>query len=144
MDGVHSSIMKVRKLMLKRAKEDRECQRQRDLWQGTPHGTSPRKMKSQVGISRDGFTNETVDHFMGLGYNVLVIKTSLVEEVRACPPRMRLELEVCHVFKCTIGFYIYVAPQGRSWTIKNKGDGGYTNWCMGGNFERNGKYVTFF
>mmetsp|Transcript_72162 Transcript_72162/g.209005 ORF Transcript_72162/g.209005 Transcript_72162/m.209005 type:complete len:88 (+) Transcript_72162:373-636(+) len=43
----------------------------------------------------------------------------------------------------TKGFAIFVAPKGVQWTVTNRGDGGYTNWCFAGHFDRDGSTVTF-
>jgi len=43
-------------------------------------------------------------------------------------------------FNQTQGYNIYHFDSG---TINYHGDGTYVNWCFGGNYQRNGDFVTF-
>ncbi len=40
------------------------------------------------------------------------------------------------------GFYMYMSPITKTFTLDNQGDGGYINWAWGGYFTQNGGQIT--
>lgn len=42
------------------------------------------------------------------------------------------------------GYEVYLMKKGQKTKFVLDGDGGYVNWAMAGNYQKNGKTVTFY
>jgi hypothetical protein len=89
------------------------------------------------GADPEDFTQRVAEHFNSLGYNVMVIwdQSNLADGEFA---KQNFQLQTSFL-GTTKGFDVYISPPGLSFTVTNTGDGGYSNWCMMGNFERTGE-----
>lgn len=72
-------------------------------------------------------------HFSQGGKNVIIFKNGIPAQLGQYEYEMNQDAGGCR-------YNIYVGAKG-DWI--NKGDGGWINWAMTGNYNKNGNYVHF-
>ncbi|KAJ3361150.1 hypothetical protein GGF32_007705 [Allomyces javanicus] len=88
---------------------------------------------------RDDFVKEALNHLSDLGYNVFICHPDhRCNGHDACG---RVVILANDFYGLPVPFNIYIARGAMK--AKNRGDGGWINWGMSGDFDRNGKTVTF-
>lgn len=93
--------------------------------------------------SREDFVRTTLQHYLALGYNVFVCHPN--HSVDAAQPNTSIRHRHFEVPRRigTIGFDVYVIRRGYRVVATNHGDGGFSNWGVGGVYEDHGKTVIF-
>lgn len=92
-------------------------------------------------LPRDEACKAIVDHFLHVypKYNVMIVFSQHLQHFdEGC---LHFHIELKPFILGTVGYEIYVFKHGWFTLL---GDGGYDNWCFGGNFKRDGKSVQFF
>ena len=101
--------------------------------------------RKKIHAEREAFTQKTAQDFAAKfpGYNVMVVHTKHTWYKGDGQFRHHQHVE----FPWGMGSYgyeIYLCKKGTTQYFRNLGDGGYINWCFIGNFQREGKWVTFY
>lgn len=93
-------------------------------------------LPNELSQKRDVFTQAAKDHLRKVfpKKNVLIVDNKWVHMMNFHPNNNGFHVELKRSGFGTHGFNIYVFDHG---LFTKGGDGGYDNWCFGGNFTRN-------
>eukprot|EP00250_Pteridium_aquilinum_P006804 c16647_g1_i1 orf=96-584(-) len=99
------------------------------------------EIRAGLGTNQDlgKVTRDIVHHFLNAypTFNVMVVHPP---HIATFHDSVMKEISVPYNYVLSRLYKVYVFKKG---TFTLLADGGYENWCFGGNFKREGKYVTF-